>query len=68
MSGAAAPAAGAASELRLGLACGLAAYALWGLFPLYLKQLAPTDAAESRWDPWLLALAKLEAEREARPN
>lgn len=46
MSGAAAPAAGAASELRLGLACGLAAYALWGLFPLYLKQLAPTDPAE----------------------
>ncbi len=46
MSGASAPAAGAASELRLGLACGLAAYALWGLFPLYLKQLAPADPAE----------------------
>lgn len=46
MSGAATPAAGAASELRLGLACGLAAYALWGLFPLYLKQLAPADPAE----------------------
>jgi hypothetical protein len=28
-----------------------------------------SDAAESRWDPWLLALAKLEAEEEApRPN
>jgi hypothetical protein len=29
---------------------------------------AEMDAAESRWDPWLLALAKLEVEREARPN
>jgi hypothetical protein len=26
------------------------------------------DAAESRWDPWLLALAKLEAQGEVRPN
>jgi hypothetical protein len=27
------------------------------------------DAAESRWDPWLLALAKIEAyEAEPRPN
>jgi hypothetical protein len=24
----------------------------------------PLDAAESRWDPWLLALAQLEAEAE----
>ena len=26
------------------------------------------DAAESRWDPWLLALARLEAQSEARPD
>ena len=26
------------------------------------------DAAESRWDPWLLALAKMAADSEARPN
>ena len=26
------------------------------------------DAAESRWDPWLIALAKMAAEGEARPN
>lgn len=29
----------------------------------------PMDAAESRWDPWLLALAKMEALAEApQPN
>lgn len=26
--------------VRLGLICGVAAYAIWGLFPLYLKQLS----------------------------
>lgn len=36
----------AAAEIRLGLICGVAAYTLWGLFPLYLKQLAPATAAE----------------------
>ena len=31
--------------------------------------IAEIDAAESRWDPWLLALAKIEAlEQEPRPN
>jgi hypothetical protein len=30
---------------------------------------AEIDAAESRWDPWLLALAKLEAaEKAPQPN
>lgn len=29
---------------------------------------AEIDAAESAWDPWLLALARLEALNEARPN
>jgi chloramphenicol-sensitive protein RarD len=33
-------------EIRLGLLCGVAAYGLWGLFPLYLKALAPADPAE----------------------
>ena len=26
------------------------------------------DAAESRWDPWLLALARMEAHESARVN
>lgn len=34
------------AELRLGLLCGIAAYGLWGLFPLYLKALAPATPAE----------------------
>lgn len=34
------------AELRLGLICGVVAYALWGLFPLYLKQLAPATPPE----------------------
>lgn len=38
--------AGAASERRLGLACGVAAYAIWGLFPLYLNELDPAGAVE----------------------
>jgi hypothetical protein len=29
---------------------------------------AEMDAAESRWDPWLLALARLEMQNEARVN
>ncbi|MBM4383977.1 MAG: hypothetical protein FJ091_11475 [Deltaproteobacteria bacterium] len=29
---------------------------------------AEMDAAVSRWDPWLLALAKLEMQSEGRPN
>lgn len=33
-------------EARLGLICGFAAYALWGLFPLYIKALAPASASE----------------------
>lgn len=35
-----------AAERRLGLACGVAAYAIWGLFPLYLKELDPAGAVE----------------------
>lgn len=38
--------AGAAAERRLGLACGFAAYAIWGLFPLYLKELDQVGAVE----------------------
>lgn len=34
------------AELKLGLICGVIAYALWGLFPLYLKQLAPASPPE----------------------
>lgn len=34
------------NELRLGLLCGIAAYALWGLFPIYLKSLAPAGPME----------------------
>jgi chloramphenicol-sensitive protein RarD len=41
-----APSASADAEARLGLLCGIAAYALWGLFPIYLKALAPADPAE----------------------
>ena len=40
------PADAARAELRLGLFCGVAAYGLWGLFPLYLKSLAPAGPAE----------------------
>ena len=36
----------AAAELRLGLLCGVAAYALWGLFPLYIKALTPASPME----------------------
>ncbi len=46
MTQSAAPAPAAAADLRLGLLCGVAAYALWGLFPLYLKALGPADPAE----------------------
>lgn len=42
---AAAPAPDAAA-VRLGLACGIVAYAMWGLFPLYLKQLSLASAGE----------------------
>jgi chloramphenicol-sensitive protein RarD len=43
---AAATAAAPNADLRLGLACGIAAYALWGLFPVYLKALGDTAPAE----------------------
>lgn len=46
MTGAAASAETAGAELRLGLICGIAAYAMWGLFPLYLKQLSLADPTE----------------------
>lgn len=36
----------AAAERRLGLTCGIVAYAIWGLFPLYLRELDPADAIE----------------------
>ncbi len=36
----------AAAERRLGLICGVVAYAIWGLFPLYLRELDPADAVE----------------------
>ena len=32
--------------MRLGLVCGVAAYALWGLFPLYIKSLVPALPSE----------------------
>lgn len=35
-----------AAERRLGLACGVAAYAIWGLFPIYLRELDPAGAVE----------------------
>ena len=34
------------AELRFGLIAGIIAYGLWGLFPIYLKALLPTDALE----------------------
>ena len=34
------------ADLRLGFMCGIAAYALWGLFPLYIKSLAPASPSE----------------------
>lgn len=36
----------AAEERRLGLICGVVAYAIWGLFPLYLRELDPAGAIE----------------------
>ncbi|MFI1969441.1 EamA family transporter RarD [Streptomyces cinnamoneus] len=36
----------ARSETRTGLLCGVAAYGIWGLFPLYWPLLEPTDAGE----------------------
>lgn len=36
----------AAGERRLGLICGIVAYAIWGLFPLYLRELPPAGALE----------------------
>lgn len=38
--------AAAAAERRLGLACGVGAYAIWGLFPLFLRELDPAGAVE----------------------
>jgi chloramphenicol-sensitive protein RarD len=42
----ASPSASADADARVGLLCGIAAYALWGLFPIYLKALTPADPAE----------------------
>lgn len=36
----------APGERRLGLICGVVAYAIWGLFPLYLRELPPAGALE----------------------
>jgi len=36
----------AESAVRLGLICGVLAYAIWGLLPVFLKQLASIDPAE----------------------
>lgn len=36
----------AASDRRFGLICGVFAYAIWGLFPLYLRELPPAGAFE----------------------
>ena len=33
-----------------------------------LVQIAEIDVAESLWDPWLLALARMEAQSEVRLN
>jgi hypothetical protein len=33
---------------------------------LEIARVTKMDAAESRWDPWLLALARIEAQREVR--
>lgn len=41
-----ASAAKAADEIKLGLITGVAAYSLWGLFPLYLKLLSEVSALE----------------------
>ncbi|MDZ7628366.1 MAG: EamA family transporter RarD [Parvularculaceae bacterium] len=37
---------GPAAERRLGLICGVAAYAIWGLFPIYIRELDPAGAVE----------------------
>ena len=34
------------AAVRLGLVCGVLAYSIWGLFPLYLKQLSDVAPAE----------------------
>ncbi|MFF7812261.1 EamA family transporter RarD [Streptomyces sp. NPDC007945] len=44
--GAAETAGGAGGESRAGLAYGIAAYAIWGLFPLYWPLLEPASAGE----------------------
>jgi chloramphenicol-sensitive protein RarD len=36
----------AASDRRFGLICGVFAYTIWGLFPLYLRELPPAGAFE----------------------
>ena len=36
----------AAGELRFGLLCGVFAYVIWGLFPLYLRELHPAGPIE----------------------
>ncbi len=46
MTGTSAGASDADAEIRLGLICGVVAYALWGLFPLYIKALAPAAPTE----------------------
>lgn len=46
MTSAAATAGAAAGERRFGLICGVVAYAIWGLFPLYLRELDPAGALE----------------------
>ena len=35
-----------AAAVRLGLICGVLAYAMWGMLPLYLKQLGGVNALE----------------------
>ena len=45
MTTAVAPAAGQ-NNVRFGVICGALAYAMWGAFPLYLKQLSAVDALE----------------------
>lgn len=46
MTGTSAGESAASAEIRLGLICGIVAYALWGLFPLYIKALAPAAPTE----------------------
>lgn len=46
MSSAAAAPSPEQAEIRFGLICGVAAYALWGLFPLYIKSLTPAAPME----------------------